>query len=54
MNFHLYIYDMRLFYGHVLVVTFFEEGIWWNLSLDLDHFIGNCNGRLTWGRQGEP
>ncbi|RSL49408.1 hypothetical protein CEP54_012454 [Fusarium duplospermum] len=27
----------------------FEEGIWWNMSLDLDPYIGNRNGRLTWG-----
>ncbi|RSL87390.1 hypothetical protein CEP52_015542 [Fusarium oligoseptatum] len=41
--------DMRLFHGHILVVTMFEEGIWWDTSLDLDPYIGNRNGRLTWG-----
>ncbi|KAL2691419.1 hypothetical protein Neosp_001804 [[Neocosmospora] mangrovei] len=49
MNFHLFIQDMRLFYGHILVVQIFEERVWWTLSLDLDPFIGNRNGRLTWG-----
>ncbi|RSL86624.1 hypothetical protein CEP51_002726 [Fusarium floridanum] len=41
--------DMRLFHGHILVVTMFEEGIWRDTSLDLDPYIGNRNGRLTWG-----
>ncbi|CAE6358175.1 unnamed protein product [Rhizoctonia solani] len=43
--------SIRLADGHWLVASLQDsEGNWHESTIDLDHFIGNIDGKLTWGK----
>ncbi|KAJ4149160.1 hypothetical protein NW754_000600 [Fusarium falciforme] len=49
MNFHLAAKNVRLENDHYLRASISFDGKWEDVSLDLDLYIGNNNGALSWG-----
>ncbi|KAI8723141.1 CVNH domain-containing protein [Fusarium sp. LHS14.1] len=49
MNFHLGTKNVRLQNGHYLIASISVDGNWEDATLDLDLYIGNNNGTLSWG-----
>ena len=49
MNFHLGTKNVRLQNGHYLIASISVDGNWEDATLDLDLYIGNNNGSLSWG-----
>ncbi|WAO84948.1 CVNH domain-containing protein [Fusarium falciforme] len=53
MNFHLEAKNVRLENDHYLRASISFDGKWEDVSLDLDLYIGNNNGALSWGGSSE-
>ncbi|EEU40093.1 uncharacterized protein NECHADRAFT_76033 [Fusarium vanettenii 77-13-4] len=49
MNFHLGTTNVRLQNGRYLIASISVDGQWEDATLDLDLYIGNNNGALSWG-----
>ncbi|KAM6534064.1 hypothetical protein FALCPG4_007001 [Fusarium falciforme] len=48
-NFHLAAKEIELIQGHFLRAYISWDGDWRQVTLDLDQYIGNSEGRLVWG-----
>ncbi|KAI8685448.1 CVNH domain-containing protein [Fusarium keratoplasticum] len=48
-NFHLAVKEIELMQGHFLRAYISWDGNWRQVTLDLDWYIGNGEGRLVWG-----